>query len=122
MITTSGAGHPALPPTVAGPLSELAGQLIDYGVRLYAVGRNGNHLPIHASCLLRTPRLSAVLTAGELRVARMAAAGATNSEIAVWLQISPKTVETHLTRTYRKASVRSRTELAYLLTTEAASA
>jgi DNA-binding NarL/FixJ family response regulator len=118
MITTSVAGHPALPPTLAGPLGELAGQLIDYGVRLYAVGRNGRNLPIHATRLVTTPSLSTQLTAAEMRVARMAALGATNREIASWLHVSPKTVETHLTHIFRKTSLRSRTQLAYLLATE----
>jgi DNA-binding CsgD family transcriptional regulator len=42
------------------------------------------------------------LTASELRVARLAAAGATNSEIAQNLFISVKTVETHLSHAYAK--------------------
>ena len=42
------------------------------------------------------------LTASELRVIELAAAGATNSEIAGSLYVSLKTVETHLSRAYRK--------------------
>ena len=38
--------------------------------------------------------------------------GATNKEAAADLFLSPKTVETHLTRVYRKLGVRSRSELA----------
>jgi len=60
-----------------------------------------------------------MLTASELRIARMVAAGATNNEIAAWLFVSPKTIETHLTRIFRKAGVRSRTELAYVLALDA---
>ena len=56
-----------------------------------------------------------MLTASELRIARMVAAGATNNEIAAWLFVSPKTIETHLGRVYRKLGVRTRTELAALL-------
>jgi hypothetical protein len=41
-----GAYETSLPPTLAGPLGELAGQLIDYGIRLHAVGCNGHELPI----------------------------------------------------------------------------
>jgi DNA-binding CsgD family transcriptional regulator len=42
------------------------------------------------------------LTASELRVARLAAAGRTNPEIAQELYVSVKTVETHLSRAYAK--------------------
>jgi len=42
------------------------------------------------------------LTASELRVVRLAAAGATNTEVAQELYVSIKTVETHLTRAYVK--------------------
>jgi DNA-binding CsgD family transcriptional regulator len=38
--------------------------------------------------------------------------GATNREVSATLFLSPKTVEMHLTRVYRKLGVRSRTELA----------
>ena len=49
---------------------------------------------------------------GERSVAELAAAGETNREIGARLYLSPKTVETVLTRVYRKLGVRSRTELA----------
>ncbi|HEX6056514.1 MAG TPA: LuxR C-terminal-related transcriptional regulator, partial [Intrasporangium sp.] len=52
------------------------------------------------------------LTVGERSVAELAAAGETNREIGARLYLSPKTVETVLTRVYRKLGVRSRTELA----------
>ena len=51
------------------------------------------------------------LTASEERVARLAASGLTNRQIASSLQISPKTVEAHLARAYRKLDVRNRAEL-----------
>jgi len=51
------------------------------------------------------------LTASELRVARMAAAGMTNPEIARALFVVPKTVETHLSRVYRKLGVQGRGDL-----------
>jgi DNA-binding CsgD family transcriptional regulator len=52
------------------------------------------------------------LTPSETSVARHAAAGMTNRDIAAALFISPKTVEHNLSRVYRKLGVRSRAELA----------
>ncbi len=53
----------------------------------------------------------AALTHSERRVAELAAAGHRNREIAQQLFLSLKTVEVHLTSTYRKLSIRSRAEL-----------
>jgi pimeloyl-ACP methyl ester carboxylesterase/DNA-binding CsgD family transcriptional regulator len=55
-----------------------------------------------------------VLTLSERRVVGLAQRGLTNGEIAASLQISPRTVENHLTHAYSKLGVRSRTELALL--------
>jgi DNA-binding CsgD family transcriptional regulator len=52
------------------------------------------------------------LTSAERSIAELAGTGFTNREIAGRLFISEKTVESALTRAYRKLSVRSRTELA----------
>jgi DNA-binding CsgD family transcriptional regulator len=51
------------------------------------------------------------LTASELRVARMAAAGMTNREIAQALFVTLRTVQTHLTHAYAKLDIASREEL-----------
>jgi DNA-binding CsgD family transcriptional regulator len=51
------------------------------------------------------------LTPSEERVARMAASGMTNGQIASALQNSPRTVEAHLGRVYRKLGIRSRAQL-----------
>jgi DNA-binding CsgD family transcriptional regulator len=51
------------------------------------------------------------LTAAERRVARMAAGGHSNREIAAALSIALRTVENHLARTYRKLGIGSRREL-----------
>lgn len=51
------------------------------------------------------------LTPSELRVARMAAEGMTNREIAQALFVTPKTVETHLRHVYRKLDVPGRSAL-----------
>ena len=56
--------------------------------------------------------LTVELTPRELQVALAVAAGATNREAGAALFLSPKTIELHLSRVYRKLDVRSRTELA----------
>lgn len=52
------------------------------------------------------------LTPSEQRVAELAAAGGSNREIAQQLYVTPKTVEVHLTSTYRKLGISSRAALA----------
>ena len=51
------------------------------------------------------------LTPSELRVARMAAAGGTNKQIAETLYVTAKTVENHLGRVYLKLGITSRSDL-----------
>jgi DNA-binding CsgD family transcriptional regulator len=58
------------------------------------------------------------LTAGERRIADLAAEGRSNKEIAAALFLSVNTVESTLSRVYTKVGVRSRTELASRLATE----
>jgi DNA-binding CsgD family transcriptional regulator len=59
------------------------------------------------------------LTATELQVAGLVAAGRTNREVAEALFMSPHTVEAHLTRIYRSLGVRSRTEMVGVLAARA---
>ncbi|WP_084730100.1 ATP-binding protein, partial [Streptacidiphilus neutrinimicus] len=121
-----------------GAETELAAALLAQGRRLTAAGqrlqarsllreaaavaeRAGSvRLLGQAEQALRTgsPRLRAshhsgvdALTESELRIARLAADGRTNAEIAALLHLARRTVETHLTATYRKLDIRSRTEL-----------
>ncbi len=56
------------------------------------------------------------LTEHELRLAELVCTGATNQEAAQQMFISVKTVETVLSRIYRKLGIRSRTQLAAALT------
>jgi DNA-binding CsgD family transcriptional regulator len=51
------------------------------------------------------------LTPSELRVVRIAVEGRSNREIAEQLWVTPKTVETHLSRAYRKLGIKTRQEL-----------
>jgi DNA-binding CsgD family transcriptional regulator len=59
--------------------------------------------------------LTARLTAQQLMVARMAAEGATNREIAVRLALSPRTIDHHLRGVFSRLGIRSRIELVRLL-------
>ncbi|MEU7660311.1 helix-turn-helix transcriptional regulator [Streptomyces lincolnensis] len=55
------------------------------------------------------------LTAQQLLIARMAAEGATNREIAVRLALSPRTIDHHLRGVFTRLGIRSRIELVRLL-------
>ncbi|MET8166217.1 helix-turn-helix transcriptional regulator [Streptomyces sp. NPDC005329] len=60
-------------------------------------------------------RPTADLTAQQLLVARMAADGATNREIAARLALSPRTIDHHLRGVFTRLGIRSRIELVRLL-------
>jgi DNA-binding CsgD family transcriptional regulator len=89
-------------------LSAAADTFVRLGAPLWAARARGELDRISG----RVPVAAATLTPTEDRVARLAAEGLTNQEIAERLYISTKTVASHLTRVYAKLQVRSRTELA----------
>jgi DNA-binding CsgD family transcriptional regulator len=64
---------------------------------------------------LGAPVAAGELTATELRIAKLAADGETNAEIAVELRISRRTVESNLARAYRKLGIRGRAQLSAAL-------
>ena len=55
------------------------------------------------------------LTPSERRIATLAAEGRSNRDIAQTLFVTTKTVETHLSRTYRKLDITGRTQLSSAL-------
>ena len=74
---------------------------------------------------IRTPRehpTIETLTPQELRVALIIADGATIQEAATQLVLSPKTIEAHLGRAYRKLRVRNRAQLATKIARDEATA
>ncbi len=69
---------------------------------------------LHESGARRTARAltgAGALTGSERRIASLAADGRTNTEIAELLHLARRTVESHLTSSYRKLGIRRRTEL-----------
>lgn len=63
----------------------------------------------------RGPRCPGTLTRREREIAELAKTGLTSKEIAARLMVSPRTVDDHLSRVYRKLGVTSRTALAHAL-------
>ncbi|MEU4210929.1 AAA family ATPase [Streptomyces sp. NPDC026206] len=65
-----------------------------------------------AAAPARTPAPPGALTGAELRVATLAVQGLANRTIATELSVTPRTVELHLTKVYRKLGIQGRPELA----------
>ncbi|MFJ8147218.1 AAA family ATPase [Streptomyces sp. NPDC096048] len=89
----------------AAELAERKGALRLLAMAGQALRESGARGPVTA----RTG--SGALTGSERRIAELAADGRTNTEIADLLHLARRTVETHLTSTYRKLRIRRRTEL-----------
>ncbi|MGW4896907.1 AAA family ATPase [Kitasatospora sp. NPDC004240] len=126
----------------AGIDTELIPALITYGRLLGDSGRRGAARQALREAAARAERLGALrlraiaveslratgaratkgehtgteaLTDSELRICRLAAAGHSNGEIAGMLHLAVRTVETHLTNSFRKLGVRRRVELGGVL-------
>jgi DNA-binding CsgD family transcriptional regulator len=104
-------------PTAARPVLREAHGLFEHlGAKPWAE-RAACELAATGSISPSKPRadLLDALTPQELQIARLVSDGRNNAEVASAMFVSRKTVETHLTRVYRKLSVRSRTELTRML-------
>jgi DNA-binding CsgD family transcriptional regulator len=89
--------------------------------RAHELATEMGHRPLLAEIERELPRVAAErssteLTATERSVADLIAAGATNRDAAAALFVSVRTIETHVAAIYRKLGVRTRAELARLLT------
>lgn len=102
-------------PSAARPVLRAAAETFDaLGARPWA---DRAHAGLRASGETRRRRSGGadLLTPQELQAARLVAEGLTNREIAARLFLSPRTISTHLYRTYPKVGVGSRTELASVM-------
>ena len=89
--------------------------LSDIGMEAFAERARGELLATGETARKRTIETLDELTPQEQQVARLAAGGQTNPEIAAQLFLSPRTVEWHLSKAYAKLGVRSRRELSQAL-------
>jgi RNA polymerase sigma factor (sigma-70 family) len=86
--------------------------LSDFGVQAFAERARVELEATGERARKRTVDTLDQLTPQEVQIARLAAEGDTNREIAARLFISPSTVEYHLRKAFRKLDVKSRTQLA----------
>ncbi|MFF3744248.1 helix-turn-helix transcriptional regulator [Streptomyces kronopolitis] len=102
------AGHTRLARELAQGCRRLAQQCAAAGLSAQALGRLRDF-----GARPRTPCTVGVhsLTAGERRVANLAASGLTNREIAQQLFVTQRTVENHLTNGFRKLGIDGRRQL-----------
>jgi DNA-binding CsgD family transcriptional regulator len=91
-------------------------EAFDHGGALPWAKRTRRELRASGLTLRRhDPAAQEQLTPQELQIAALVAEGNTNRDVAATLFLSPKTVEFHLTRIYRKLGVRSRSALVHRL-------
>ncbi|WP_328474168.1 LuxR C-terminal-related transcriptional regulator [Actinoplanes sp. NBC_00393] len=99
-------------PAESRPLLRAAAATFDaLGATAWA-DRSRAELRASGESLRRPTDTTAELTPQETQIARLAAEGLSNREIAERLFLSPRTVTTHLSRIYPKLGIRSRAELA----------
>ncbi|MGW4461823.1 AAA family ATPase [Micromonospora sp. NPDC004704] len=102
-------------PAESRPLLRAAAATFDaLGATAWAE-RSRAELRASGESLRRPTETAAVLTPQETQIARLAAEGRSNREIAERLFLSPRTVTTHLSRIYPKLGIRSRSELSRAL-------
>lgn len=89
--------------------------LSGFGAEAFAERARRELLATGETVRRRTMETRDLLTPQELQVARLAAAGHTNSDIGSQFYISPRTVEYHLHKVFAKLNVSSRKELGAVL-------
>ena len=88
------------------------GLFSDFGMEAFAERARVELRATGEHARARSVETSNQLTPQESQIAQLVAEGATNNEIAAQLFITPRTVEYHLHKVFRKVGVKSRTQLA----------
>ena len=84
------------------------------GARLWADGTK-RELSASGARLRRSSEARDELTPQGLQIARLVAEGRSNREVASLVFLSPRAIEVHVGRAYRKLAIRSRMQLAAAL-------